>query len=299
MKRIKRSDMRNNEAEAMKVSGITIIVNLALSVLKLVAGIAANSGAMVSDAVHTASDVFSTVIVMAGIRFSNRQSDIDHQYGHERMECVASVILAVLLFVTGVGIGINGIELIVSLDYETLALPGRLALVAAVFSVIVKEWMYWYTRAAAKRVNSGAMMADAWHHRSDALSSVGAFIGILGARVGFPVLDPLASVIICIFILKAAFDIFRDAIDKMVDKSCDETIVNDMKSVVENLEGVRKIDLIKTRIFGSKTYVDIEISVDNKLSVEEAHNIAERVHERMERDFPLVKHCMVHVNPLP
>lgn len=289
---------QNDESIAMRVSGVSIIINLLLSIFKLAAGIFAKSGAMVSDAVHSASDVLSTFIVMIGIRFSNRKSDEEHQYGHERMECVASIVLAVMLFLTGVGIGISGAEVILTGNYQELALPGTLALVAAVVSIAVKEWMYWYTRAAANKINSGAMLADAWHHRSDALSSVGAFIGILGARLGFPVLDPLASVVICIFIMKAALEIFKDAIDKMVDKSCDEDTVNHMKRVVEEQEGVARIDLIRTRLFGSKTYVDIEIAVDNRLSLEEAHNIAEKVHDRMEKDFPTVKHCMVHVNPM-
>ena len=180
---------------AMKVSGVSIAVNLLLSLFKLLAGILAHSGAMISDAIHSASDVGSTFVVIVGVNLSSKKSDKEHQYGHERMECVSSIILSGLLLATGIGIGMNGIENIIkSTSGASIAIPGTLALIAAVVSIVVKEWMFWYTRSAAKKINSGALMADAWHHRSDAMSSVGAFIGILGARLGFPILDPLASV---------------------------------------------------------------------------------------------------------
>lgn len=282
---------------AMRISTLSIIVNLFLSLFKLFAGIFAHSGAMISDAIHSASDVFSTFIVMIGITLSHKSSDQDHQYGHERFECIASIILAVLLFATGLGIGKAGLDTILSGHYDTLKVPGMLALIAAIVSIAVKEWMYWITRAAAKKINSGALMADAWHHRSDALSSIGAFIGIFGARLGFPILDSVASLVICIFIAKAAYDVFKDAIDKMVDKSCDEETVNAMMKLILNEEGVLGIDDIRTRLFGCKIYVDIEIAADGNLTLHESHAIAERVHDRIEEAFVDVKHCMVHVNP--
>lgn len=281
---------------AMRISNISIVTNAALSVAKLLAGLFAHSGAMISDAVHSASDVLSTFIVIIGVKLSGKASDEDHQYGHERLECVASIILAVMLFLTGCGIGYNGITQMLS-DSKPV-IPGRLALAAAVISVAVKEWMYWFTRAGAKKINSGALMADAWHHRSDALSSVGAFIGILGARLGYPILDPLASVVICLFIIKAAYDIFKDAVDKMVDHSCDEQTENEIRQVCASQNDVIGIDSLKTRLFGSRMYVDIEISADANKSLTEAHAVAESVHDAIEREFPLVKHCMVHVNPI-
>lgn len=283
---------------AMKVSGISIAVNVMLSLFKLLAGIMAHSGAMVSDAIHSASDVISTVIVIIGVRLSNKKSDQEHQYGHERLECVSSILLAGLLLVTGAGIGINGVEKIIDgTAGKDLMIPGTLALIAAITSIAVKEWMFWYTRAAAKKVNSGALMADAWHHRSDALSSVGSFAGVLGARLGYPILDPIASVVICLFIVKAAVDIFRDAVDKMVDHSCDEQTEENMREEIEVIPGVVRIDLLKTRLFGSKIYVDIEIAADETMTLEAAHAIAESVHDTIEDKFQNVKHCMVHVNP--
>ena len=283
---------------AMRVSVVTIICNLLLSFFKLAAGLLGHSGAMISDAVHSASDVFSTIVAILGINISKKKSDQNHQYGHDRLECVAAIVLAVILFLTGVGIGIGGIKNIISGISEDIAVPGAIALAAAILSILIEEWMYWYTRKAAKKINSGALMADAWHHRSDALSSIGAFVGILGARMGYPILDPLASVVICLFIGKAASDIFRDAIDKMVDKSCDPETLGKMRSIILEQPGVQNIDLLQTRLFGPKIYVDIEIAADGNLTLREGHEIAQRVHDAMEKEFPLVKHCMVHVNPV-
>lgn len=287
------------KAIAMRVSVISIVINVVLSLLKLIAGIVARSGAMISDAVHSASDVFSTFIVIIGVNVSSKESDDKHQYGHERLECVASIVLAVILAGTGIGIGAAGLEKITAGNYGELAIPGMMALIAAIISIVVKEWMYWYTRAAAKKINSGALMADAWHHRSDAMSSVGAFVGILGARMGFPILDPVASVVICLFILKAAYDIFKDAVDKMIDKSCDKETVERIREVILAQPGVEGIDEIRTRLFGAKIYVDVEIEADGNKTLNETHAIAESVHEAIEKSFPQTKHCMVHVNPAP
>lgn len=288
----------DQEAVAMRVSTISILVNVLLSALKLLAGVVASSGAMISDGIHSASDVLSTIIVIVGVKISGKQSDREHQYGHERMECVASIILAAILFLTGVGIGKEGLSNIMSGDYAHLTVPGLFALIMAVVSIATKEWMYWFTRGAAKRINSGALMADAWHHRSDALSSIGAFVGILGARMGYPVLDSVASLVICLFIAKAAYDIFKDAIDKMVDKSCDEETIHALCETALEQQGVEKIDDIRTRLFGSKIYMDIEICCKGDMTLYQSHAIAEQVHDAIEQKYPLVKHCMVHVNPM-
>ena len=213
------------------------------------------------------------------------------------MECVASIILAVLLGIIGAGIGVSGMGKILSGNYQTLEIPGIISLIAAVVSIAVKEWMFWYARAAAKKLNSGALMADAWHHRSDALSSVGSFAGILFARIGFPVMDSIASVIISLCIIKAAYDIFKDGINKMVDHSCDSETQEAILNSALNVQGVIDVDDLKTRLFGSKLYVDIEISADANLSLKASHEIAELVHSVIEEKYPECIHCMVHVNP--
>ena len=289
--------MEQEKKTAMRVSAVTIVWNVILSIFKLIAGIVGHSGAMISDAVHSASDVFSTIIVILGINIASRQSDDDHQYGHDRLECVAAILLAVVLFATGIGIGIGGINKIIEGTAGKDEIPGMIALIAAVASIVVKEGMFWYTRSAAKKINSGALMADAWHHRSDAMSSVGAFVGIFGARMGYPILDPIASVVICLLIGKASIDIFRDAVDKMVDRSCDRQTEESIRRTVLSVEGVKRVDLLQTRLFGSKIYVDLEIVADGTQTLNEAHQIAEHVHYAIEHTFPDVKHCMVHVNP--
>jgi cation diffusion facilitator family transporter len=172
-----------------------------------------------------------------------------------------------------------------------------LALVAAVISIVSKEAMFWYTRYYAKKIDSSALMADAWHHRSDAFSSVGALIGIAGARLGFPVMDSIASLVIFFFIIKAAYDIFMDAVDKMVDHSCDDETEKMLYNCAMENNEVTGIDLLHTRIFGNKIYVDIEIRVNGSYTLQKAHKIAEEVHVSIERNFPKVKHIMVHVNP--
>ncbi|MDO4178940.1 MAG: cation diffusion facilitator family transporter [Phascolarctobacterium sp.] len=290
--------VNENEKLAMTCSFYSVIANLALSLGKLVAGFLANSAAMVSDGVHSASDVLSTFVVVAGVKMSNKAEDSEHQYGHERMECVAAVILAGMLVSVAFGIGYSGYDKAFHSEPSELQVPGIMALVAAIISIVVKEGMFWYTKGVADKINSGALRADAWHHRSDAISSVGALIGIIGARMGYPILDPLASIVICLMILEAAYEVFKDAMDKMVDHSMEETDVEKILQVIESVKGVIHADEVHTRMFGSRAYVDVEISADDNLKLSEAHNIAEAVHEAIEINFPQVKHCMVHVNPV-
>ncbi len=285
------------ERVAKRVAFITILQNALLSVFKLIAGVVAHSNAMISDAIHSASDVFSTIIVLIGVKLASKESDKEHPYGHERLECVAAIVLAMVLLVTGIEIGKQAVKDIVAGSYSTLQVPGTLALVAAIVSIVVKEIMYWYTRYNAKIIDSSALMADAWHHRSDALSSVGALIGIGGAMLGYPVMDSIASLVIFVFIAKAAYDIFKDAVDKMVDHSCDEKTEDALRKCVLSHSEVKDIDLLQTRIFGNKIYVDVEIQVDGTYMLQESHRIAEEVHESIEKNFPKVKHIMVHVNP--
>ena len=294
----KRMEENDFQKVANKVSAVTIVLNALLSVFKLVAGIIANSNAMISDAIHSASDVFSTIIVIIGVKISAKDSDKDHPYGHERMECVAALILSVVLFMTGLGIGIQAFNDIVRGNYENLQMPGMLALVAAMISIFTKEAMYWYTRFYAKKIDSAALMADAWHHRSDAFSSVGALIGIAGSRLGYPIMDSIASLVIFVFIAKAAIDIFKDAISKMVDRSCGETMEKEIYDCVMKHEDVLGIDLLQSRMFGNKIYVDLEIEVNAEYTLEKAHEIAEEVQKDIEQSFPKVKHVMIHENPV-
>lgn len=287
------------ERTAIGVSKVSIIGNAVLSLLKLLAGVFAHSGAMVSDAVHSASDVFSSIIVIIGVKIASRESDEDHPYGHERMESVAAIVLAVILGVTGLFIGHSALEKLTSGALEKLPVPGLLALAAAVISIACKEAMYWYTRFYAKKICSSALMADAWHHRSDALSSVGSLIGIGGARLGFLWLEPAASLVICLFILKAAYDIFRDAIEKLVDHACSPELQQEIADFAQTQPGVLGIGAIRTREFGNKIYVDMAVLADGSISLCQGDAIARQVHDAIEQKFPRIKHIVVIVKPAP
>ncbi len=287
----------HQKASAKRVSAVGLAANAALMAMKLAAGIAAHSGAMISDAVNSASDVLSNLIVMAGLAVAGREADPEHPYGHDRFECVACLILAFILFDTGALIGYRALSDIFTGAYAVSEAPGVLALAAAVVCIVVKECLYRYTIAAARRLDSVALRASAWDHRSDVISSAGALVGIAGARLGWPILERLASLLICLFILKAAVDIFREAVDKTVDRACDGETQARLLAQIEAQPGVLGVDLLQTRQFGSAIYVDAEIAVDGALTLHQAHAIAECVHDAVESAEPRVRHCMVHVNP--
>lgn len=293
-----RSSRTKEDAMLKRVSVVTVLGNVILTVFKLFAGVAGRSGAMVSDAVHSLSDVFTTLIAFLGVRLSQKPADKEHPYGHERFECVASLLLGLILLFTGLGIGKVGVSNILAGNYDALTPPGVIALVAALVSIGTKEAMFWYTRYYAKLLNSPAFMADAWHHRSDAFSSIGSLIGVGGAMLGWPVLDSVASVVICLFILKVAYDILKDALSKMLDTSRGEEYDAKLRDYVLAQPDVLGVGLLQSRTFGNRVYIDLVIQVDGELTLRDAHAIAERVHAAVERDFPDIKHIMIHVDPI-
>ncbi|MCL2372941.1 MAG: cation diffusion facilitator family transporter [Defluviitaleaceae bacterium] len=286
---------KTNQQIVNQAARASIITNILMTVFKLFAGVLGNSAAMISDAVHSLADLFSTAIAVVGIKLAARKADKDHPYGHERFECVASVFLAILIFVVGAGIGWVGLQNIISGDNYTM--PGAIALVAAVVSLVGKEGLFRYLRRAARKIDSSAMMADAWHSRADALSSIGSFVGIGGAMLGFPIMDSIAAIVICGFILKTAISIFLDAIGKMTDRACDDETVEKMRQVILSQDAVEGIDSLMTRIFGNKIYVDVDILVNPLMTLKAAHDVSHAVHDAIETQFPKVKHCMVHVSP--
>ena len=274
---------------------ITVVMNIFLSLIKLLAGFIGHSTSMISEGVHSLSDVISSIGVFIGLRISQKPADIDHPYGHEKFEAVLSKILAFILFLTGLSIGYSAIETIVSSSY---IIPKMMTIWAALLSIGVKEWMYHYTIRQAKKIESTALAADAWHHRSDSLSSIGALIGIIGARLGFPILDPLAALVITLIILKVAIEIFVEATNQVIDKAASPELVNEIIQQIQSVNGVLAIDSLKTRVHSNRIYVDLEISVEATLSLIEAHTIAEAVHYQLEQNIHKIKHCTVHVNPL-
>ncbi len=289
---------KNKENKIMaRVCAAGIGGNVVLCAFKLFAGFFGRSAAMITDGIHSLSDVFATLIAGIGTKLSRQDADERHPYGHDRFESIASEILAAILFLTGFEIGLSGVRTILSGAYLSRTAPSLLPLAAAVVSIAGKEGMFWYTRACAKKIHSSAFMADAWHHRSDAFSSVGSLIGIAGARAGFLILDPIASVVISLFILKIAVDVFRDAVNKLTDTACDEAYTEKVRDYIKAQDGVCRIDQLRTREFGEMVYIDVEIAVDADMRLADAHAIAERVHRGLEQNFENIKHVMVHVNP--
>ena len=279
----------------VRVSTITLIINTLLFVFKFVAGLIAHSQAMVSDAIHSLTDSITTIIVIFGLVMSSKKADKEHPYGHERIESVFAIILAFILLVTGLSIGYMGIKAI--FFTKKLIVPGYLALWAAVISIIVKEIMFHYTMHTAKKIASSSMEADAWHHRSDALSSIGSFIGILGSRLGLPILDPLCSILICVLIVKAGVEIFIQATEEMLDTSCDDATNKQIVDVILSMNEDISINDLKTRMFGSKIYIDVDIAFDGNMSLNDANVIAQKIHHKIEKTFKLVKHCNIHIMP--
>lgn len=284
-------------AVTKQVAAVGVGGNVALSAIKLIAGIMGNSTAMISDAIHSLSDVFATAIAFIGVRLAERDADATHPYGHERFECVASLMLGLILAGTGLAIGYSSIETIATRSYASASAPTIVALAAAVLSIVVKEGMFWYTRHWARVLNSSAFMADAWHHRSDAISSIGALLGIGASMLGFAAGDAIASLAICVIILKVAYDVMKDALNNMTDTPCDDEFERKIGNCIEGVPGVVRIDALRTRKFGNRVYVDAEIAVDGQLKLIEAHEIAEAAHDAVEANFEEVKHIMIHENP--
>lgn len=286
--------MKNSRLETgIKVSKVTMIGNALLTIVKIAIGILASSSAMVADGVHSLSDVISTIVVMVGLKLSSKPEDDNHQYGHERIESLAAILLSIMLFIVAIGIGYSAIKNIMS---GNITEPGMLAIFAAILSIVTKEWMYRYTLKYAISIDSPSLKADAWHHRSDALSSIGALAGIAGAKLGFTILDPIAGIIIAVIIIKVSYDILKQGVEQIIDHKAGDEVVDEIKNKINSVSGVCDIDLLKTRLHGNRVYVDVEISVDSELTVAEGHDIAMKVHNKIEEDRK-VKHCMVHVNP--
>ncbi|MEA5060388.1 MAG: cation diffusion facilitator family transporter [Candidatus Pelethousia sp.] len=284
---------------AYRVSIKGMCINFMLFIIKGVLGIFIHSVSLISDAVHSLSDIASTLVVLFGIKLSNKPADNGHPYGHEKMECIIALFLGLMLMVIGIAIAREGIRKITHLayvDYNNTVLHIFAAL-SAMLSIMAKEWMYRFTIKCARMIGSASMAADAWHHRADALSSIGSLIGIIGICMGYPIIDGIACVIIACFILKAAFDICADACGKLVDSAGSPAVINHIQELVRENREVLAIDMIRTRQFGAKLYVDLEITLDRKISFEHSHQIAHCLHDNIEANIAEVKHCMIHVNP--
>lgn len=280
-----------------KVSAITIILNVVLTFLKILCGFIGNSFAMISDGIHSASDVLTTIAVMVGAKFSGKKPDSKHQYGHERIECLVSILLSFMLFCTAIYIGYCGVNIIFNLSNSNIIIPSSINIFAALISIILKEYMYRYTKKIADRINSTSLMADAWHHRSDAISSIGSLIGVTGAIFGFKILDPLMSILICLLIIKVSVKLIKTAIDQLIDAAAPEEVEKEIQKIINSYKDIVSIDVLKTRLFGNKIYVDVEVSIDENMSFKSVHTLIHKIHNEIESSNKLIKHCMIHANP--
>ncbi|MCK9223291.1 MAG: cation diffusion facilitator family transporter [Limnochordia bacterium] len=286
--------MNDKFKKGEKLSVVTLVINVLLALGKAVVGVLSGSSALVADAVHSGSDSVTTVGVILGLRVAQQPPDKEHPYGHGRAESISAKVLAILLFVVG-------LEMVRTSVKDTLAqnftVPGKIALWMAILSIVVKELMYQVTVKEGKKINSRALISDAWHHRSDALSSVASSIGIFAARHGYPFLDPLVAGVVAIIVMKTAWDIFRSTFDEFMDAQVDNLLYDAINNEVVGVSGVVHVDEIRSRRYGANAYIDLRISVDHELTVEQGHNIASAVRNRIVTTIPEVTDVLVHVDP--
>ena len=287
--------METRYEESNKVTKQAIAWNILLTIIKIVAGVLGKSSAMIADGLHSASDIISSVGVLLGNYISATPVDKEHNYGHEKAETLVSFLLSILLIVVSGSIGIKAVKSLGNIG--EISIPTVLPLVVAIISILIKEYQYRITIKIAKKINSPALKADAWHHRSDALSSVAAFVGIGGAMLGFKVFDPIASIVVAIFVAKVGIEILVGSTNELMDVSIDLEQEEQIKEIAKNTEGVRNLGEIRSRKHGAMAYVDLVICVDGDLTVREGHDIANQLEKDIIREMEFVKGITVHVEP--
>ena len=281
---------------AKRVSWNTMIGNILLTVVKAGVGVISGSSALIADALHSGSDIATTIVVLYSMRISTLPPDPEHPYGHGRAESIGAKVLSVVLVLVGLSMGTSSIR---QLWAGTYAVPGRLALWAILLSVVVKEGMYRYTVAVGKKINSTALVADALHHRSDAFSSVAAFLGVIGARLGYPVFDPLAAAVVAVFIIKMGIEVFRSSLDELMDAQVHENLQAEIRKHATTIPGVEHVDEVRIRQYGPHYVIDMKVSVDKQLTVWEGHHIAAQLKGTLRDSLPSVGDVLVHINPYP
>ena len=276
-------------------------MNLLLVGLKALAGVAGHSAAMVSDAVHSLSDFVTDIVVLVFVRVSARPQDEDHDYGHGKFETLATLFIGLALAAAAVGIVVSGATKLASwLQGENLPSPGKIALWAALISIITKEILFQYTRIKGRKLNSPALEANAWHHRSDALSSIGAAIGIGGAIVlgeRWTVLDPLASIVVGAMLVKVAWDLLGPSFGELTDSSLPTDMEQEMLRIISAVEGVEDPHNLRTRRIGNHIAAEVHIRLDGKLTLESAHEKASEVERRFKERFGKESHIIIHMEP--
>lgn len=283
-----------NLLDAKTCTLVGLVTNIALAIFKLLAGIFGFSYAMIADAIHSMSDCLATGTVYVGLRIGERPPDESHPYGHANAESIAAFLVALIILATGVFVGVSAVDLIAQRHLQT---PATIALAAAAISIVIKEGMFHYTLKVGKRNNSPAVITNAWHHRSDAYSSVASLAGILGARLAFQYLDPIAGLVVSAFIVKMSFPLLRSNIGILMDERPEPAVLDSVKATVLKVGGVKAIDSIKVHRRGSTFTIDVEVAVDSNLTVKQGHQVASELKNNLQNKIEHVQDVMVHVNP--
>lgn len=294
--------MEQREKEIYKVTLIGSAVNAVLIVLKFIAGFVGRSSAMVADAVHSLSDFISDVIVLVFVKIAGKPKDKGHDYGHGKFETLATVIIGILLMIAGIGLMINGIETVIrTLHGESLERPTMLALIVAVVSILSKEWLYRYTVSRGKKLNSQAVVANAWHHRSDAVSSLGTLVGISGAMFlgeKWRILDPIAAIVVSVLIIKSGYDIVKPCIGELLEASLPEDKEKEIENLVNGVPGIVYVHNLRTRRIGNGIAVDLHAKMDGNLTLSEAHEKATDAEKAIKKVFGENSIINIHMEPV-
>ncbi len=277
-----------------RVTLVGAVVNLVLSAVKLMVGTIAGSAALVADGIHSLSDLASDALVLFAAKHAGEAPDEEHPYGHGRFETAATMGLGILLGIVSLGIVWDAVERAAGGAH---IIPGQLAIYAAVFSILANEGLYWYTIVVARRVNSDMLRANAWHHRSDAISSIVVLVGIVGAMIGWPYLDSVAAVIVGAMVAKIGWDLGSEAVKELVDAALDPEEVKKAYETIVAVDGVRSVHLLRTRRHGHQASADVHVQVDPRLSVSEGHMISQAVEDELKAAVEAINDVTVHIDP--
>ena len=292
---LNQTPLQQRYKEVRKVTLIGSIIDLALGVVKIIVGWLANSQALIADGIHSFSDLFTDFFVLYAAKHSQKEADEEHPYGHGRIETLATVGLGVTLTLIACGIAYDALRRLNT--PETLAEPGVLALIIAIISILSKEWVYHYTVAAARRLRSDMLMANAWHSRSDAISSIVVMLGIAGAMYGYPYLDAVAAVAVAVMIAKIGINLVRSSSQELIDRALDKDEINAIRAHIFDVKGVRSIHMLRSRKSAGDAFVDVHIQVDPRVSVSEGHQIGDTVRRKLLDAVDVVSDVTVHIDP--
>lgn len=286
-----------------RVTIIGSVVNLLLVAFKFVAGVLGRSAAMVADAVHSLSDLVTDIVVLVFVNISGKPEDADHSYGHGKYETLATAIIAIVLFAVGVTILVESVEDIVAvINGAILPVPSSIALIAAVISIVAKELLYQYSVHVGRKLDSQTVVANAWHHRSDAFSSIGVFVGIGGAMLlgeRWSVLDPLAALVVSAFIIKVAIDLIKPCLSELLERSLPEEVEQEIERIILSVDGVTSPHHLRTRRIGNRYAIEVHIRMNGNLTLFEAHSITTTVERLLKQRFGATTHVGIHTEPTP